>query len=43
MKMVQYNEMTDLEDLGTVSPAPHPTAEELEAQSGGERICKKGC
>lgn len=32
MKMVQYNEMTDLEDLGTVSPAPHPTAEELEAE-----------
>ena len=37
MKMVQYNEMTDLEDLETVSPAPHPTAEESEAQRVVER------
>ena len=38
MKMVQYNEVTDLEDLETVSPAPHPTAEESEAQRVVENL-----
>lgn len=32
MKMITYNEMTDSEDLGIVSPTPHPTTEEPEAQ-----------
>lgn len=32
VKMIRYNEITELKDVGIVLPTPHPTEKELDPQ-----------